>query len=94
MQSLLGENGILIFPGFARPAYFHNEAVFSPFDYQYTGVWNTLGLPVITCPVGLNSSGLPVGVQVVGGRNSEALLIAVAQDLEEGFGGWMAPTRS
>ncbi|CAD5206840.1 unnamed protein product [Bursaphelenchus okinawaensis] len=89
--NLLGQDGILIFPGFPRPAYFHNESVFTPFDYQYTALWNAVGLPVVTCPMGLNSNGLPVGVQIVGGEDSEALLIAVAQDLEEGFGGWKAP---
>ncbi|CAD5210040.1 unnamed protein product [Bursaphelenchus xylophilus] len=91
VASLLGTDGILVFPGFPRPAYFHNEAVLCPFDFAYTALWSALGLPVVACPMGLNSNGLPVGVQVVGSNGSEALLIAIAQDLEEGFGGWKAP---
>lgn len=48
---------------------------------------------MLACPIGLNSEGVPVGVQIVGGPDSENMLINIAQDLEEGFGGWKAPAR-
>lgn len=57
----------------------------------YTALWNTLALPVLACPMGINSEGLPVGVQIICAPDSERLLLAAAQDLEEGFGGWTPP---
>lgn len=38
--------------------------------------------------MGLNSHDIPLGVQAIGAPGSDSLLIAVAQDLEKGFGGW------
>jgi fatty acid amide hydrolase 2 len=47
-----------------------------------------LGLPVVSCPIGLNDSGFPLAVQIVAGPNADRVLLATACDLEEGFGGW------
>jgi amidase len=54
----------------------------------YTGPWNACGLPAVSLPVGTASSGLPVGIQLVGPRHSEALLLAVAAGLEV-EAGWL-----
>ncbi|VDN20863.1 unnamed protein product [Cylicostephanus goldi] len=71
-----------------RTAPYHNQPVFAPFDLAYTGLYNALALPAITCPLGLDSEGLPLGVQIIGARNSDRLLIAAAQQLSQAFGGW------
>lgn len=42
--------------------------------------------------MGLGSKGLPIGVQVVGGINSDHLTIKVAEELEAAFGGWVPPS--
>uniref|UniRef100_A0A914H3Q6 Amidase domain-containing protein n=1 Tax=Globodera rostochiensis TaxID=31243 RepID=A0A914H3Q6_GLORO len=89
--SLLGDDGMFIFPAFTTVAPLHNQPLFTPMDIIYTAVWNTLALPALACPLGLNDDGLPTGVQIVAGPDCERLLIAAAQDLEEGFGGWAAP---
>jgi fatty acid amide hydrolase 2 len=47
---------------------------------------------VTQVPLGLDADGLPLGVQVVGARGSDATTIAVARALEEDFGGWVPPT--
>ncbi|KAI6207733.1 DNA RNA helicase domain containing protein [Aphelenchoides besseyi] len=88
VTELLTENTILLTPSLTRPQFYHNEPLFSPMDFIYTAIWNVLGLPVVAVPMGLNNKGLPTGIQIVGGPKSEALLIAVAKDLEEGFGGF------
>jgi len=88
---LLGEDGILIFPSFSTVAPFHNHAVWTPFNFIYNALWNTLGLPVISCPLGLCAQGMPTAVQIVGAPNSERLLVAAAEHLEQGFGGWTPP---
>ncbi len=42
----------------------------------------------VQCPMGLDASGMPLGVQAVATPGLDRLLIAVAKDLEQGFGGW------
>lgn len=55
------------------------------------GIINILGLPVTQCPLGLGEEGLPLGVQVVGGKLQDHLTLAVALYLEKTFGGWRDP---
>ncbi len=40
---------------------------------------------------GLNSVGVPLGVQVVGGLYNDHLTIGVAEEIERAFGGWTNP---
>lgn len=40
---------------------------------------------------GLNDSGMPIGIQIVGASCRDRLTIAVAQELEKAFGGWIPP---
>lgn len=41
------------------------------------------GLPAISVPAGMSDSGLPVGVQLIGWRESDATLLALAKQMEE-----------
>lgn len=56
----------------------------APAGLSHTGspvfnrVWTLLGVPCLTYPVGLGPSGLPLGVQVVGGPHTDERLIACA----------------
>jgi amidase len=49
----------------------------------FTWPWNVLGWPGVNVPAGLSSDGLPIGAQLLGPSESEALLISVAAQLEE-----------
>ncbi|RUX06891.1 amidase [Mesorhizobium sp. M8A.F.Ca.ET.059.01.1.1] len=49
----------------------------------FTSFFNLVGTPAIALPVDEETSTLPVSVQLVGGRNRDAELLAVAQALEE-----------
>ena len=49
---------------------------------QNTGVCSFLNLPAVTVPVGLDSNGMPVGLQLMGTPKSEIMLLAAAQKLE------------
>ncbi|MDO8336036.1 MAG: Asp-tRNA(Asn)/Glu-tRNA(Gln) amidotransferase subunit GatA [Candidatus Saccharibacteria bacterium] len=40
------------------------------------------GLPAISVPAGTNSEGLPIGVQLIGQRKNDALLLALAKSME------------
>jgi amidase len=47
-----------------------------------TFVISLIGLPAISVPAGLSSEGLPVGLQVIGGRYSEAKLLQLAHQIQ------------
>lgn len=55
----------------------------------FTWPWNLLGWPSINVPAGFTSSGLPIGVQLMGPADSEGLLVSLAAELE-GVTGWAA----
>lgn len=50
---------------------------------QYTGIFNVTGQPSVSLPMAQSSSGLPIGIQIVGRFGDEATLVRVARDLEE-----------
>ncbi|XP_071497862.1 fatty-acid amide hydrolase 2-like [Diadema antillarum] len=91
IMTMLGDDGVLLYPTHPKMALFHNAPLLYPFNVAYTGIFNALGLPVTQVPLGLSSNGLPLGVQVVGNKYCDHLTLAVARELERGFGGWTAP---
>jgi fatty acid amide hydrolase 2 len=93
VESLIGPGGVMLFPPFPRIAPKHNRPLLTPLDFAYTAVFNALESPVTAVPLGLGSRGLPLGVQVVGVHGEDHVPIAVANALEESFGGWVAPAR-
>ncbi len=50
--------------------------------YGFTPLWNHTGRPAASVPAGLSRDGLPLAVQLVGGRNRDADVIAVSAQLE------------
>jgi amidase len=48
----------------------------------YAAPWNLAGVPAMSVPAGIRSDGMPAAVQLVGAPGSEALLLAVAAQLE------------
>jgi amidase len=48
----------------------------------YAWPWNVIGWPGVNVPAGFTEGGLPIGVQLLGPANSEALLISLAAELE------------
>ncbi len=94
----LGESGVMLYPSFARPAPRHRWPAVNILGYSlasaYTSIFNALELPVTQVPLGLGRQGVPLGVQVVSGPGNDHLTIAVALELERGFGGWTEPRNS
>ncbi len=81
----------LLMPGLAAPpvavgrwqkrgalATFNAVGNWTPF----TAIWNATGQPVAAVPVGLGTSGLPVGAQLVGRRGDDRLLVSLAGQIE------------
>ncbi|KAL6448126.1 hypothetical protein ACFW04_000268 [Cataglyphis niger] len=91
IKDILGEDGVFLYPTHPTAAPMHYEPLFKPFNFSYTAIINVLGLPATACPLGLNKQGLPIGIQVVAGLHQDRLTLAVAEELERGFGGWVPP---
>lgn len=88
-QDMLGTNGVFIYPTHPTVAPYHNEPIAKAFNFSYTAIINTLGLPATAVPLGLGTEGLPIGLQVVANANQDRLCLAVACELERAFGGWV-----
>lgn len=84
-------DGVLLHPPFPRTAPRHRMTIGRPWLLANTALFNLLELPVTQVPLGLSTSGLPVGVQVAASRDCDHVTIAVALELERVFGGWVPP---
>ncbi|MEK6628032.1 MAG: amidase [Bdellovibrionota bacterium] len=91
INSLLGDNAVLIMPTFPSVAPKHYHAIFRPLDFLYTAIVNALQMPATSAHVRMNKKGLPIGVQIVGAQFNDHLTLACAEEIEKGFAGWQAP---
>ncbi len=81
----LSEHDVLIAPAY-MPAWKTDFATGHPSaGGAVTSPAAIAGLPIVTIPMGL-VAGLPVGLSLVGAKNSEAMLIALARSLEKKLG--------
>ena len=90
LRQLVGD-GILLHPPMPAVAPKHGRTVGRMWWAGETALFNMVGIPVTEVPLGLNSRGLPLGVQVAAGLGRDHVAIAVAHELERVFGGWVPP---
>jgi aspartyl-tRNA(Asn)/glutamyl-tRNA(Gln) amidotransferase subunit A len=57
----------------------------------YTITANLSGVPALSLPCGLSSSGLPIGIQLIGRHFDEAILLMTAHNLEQALGADFTP---
>jgi len=78
---------VLLGPTAPTPAFALGEKTEDPVKMYLADIMTVppslAGLPAISIPAGINRSGLPVGVQLVGNRKSDAELLALARSMEE-----------
>lgn len=94
LEEALGDTGVMLYPPYARTAPKHYHPLLRPFEWVYTAILNVMLLPVTQVPMGLDSRGLPLGIQVAARRGNDHLTIATALELERAFGGWTPPKLS
>ncbi|MEZ4371375.1 MAG: amidase [Polyangiaceae bacterium] len=98
VESLLGEDGLLLYPSYSVTAPPHKQparwATRLHMPWSYMAIVNVLELPATQVPLGLDSQGLPLGVQVIGAPLKDHHTIAAALELERRFGGWQPPRLS
>ena len=95
----MGNTPLILAPVGATAAFEHGRqrvdidgpyvSVFRAFSYSQT--FNVFGLPSVAVPAGKTTSGLPIGVQVVGRPFEEVTVLAAAAIVEEALGGWEKP---
>lgn len=91
IESMLGDDGVLLKPSYPSVAPKHHRALMPPFKWIYTGIFNVLEMPVTQVPLGLDARGVPVGVQVAARNRNDHVTIRVAEELERAIGGWVPP---
>lgn len=91
IKKLLGDNGVMLYPSYVKPAPYHREPLLKPFHWVYTAIVNVIEMPATQIPLGLNEKGLPLGIQAIAAPGNDHLTIAVAIELEKAFGGWVPP---
>ncbi len=87
----LGPNGVMLFPVYSETAPKHGAPLLLPIRWCYSAIFNVLELPATAVPLGLDTRRLPLGLQVISAHGNDHITIAVAMELERGFGGWVAP---
>ena len=92
LDNILGDDGVLLYPSHSTPAPYHGQTFIKCCNFSYTSIFNVLGNPVTQVPLGLGSWGVPLGIQVVAAKNKDLNCIAVAEKLEQLFGGWVPPS--
>jgi fatty acid amide hydrolase 2 len=93
ITAVIGD-GVLLHPPFARTAPRLHTTTMRPWLQTPCSVFNLAGVPVTQVPLGLNSRGLPLGVQVAASHGQDHLTISVAQHLERTLAGWVPPPPS
>lgn len=91
LNELLRDNGVLFFHSSPRTAPFHYYPLIKFMDFSYFSIFNVLNVPVTQVPMGLDSKGMPMGIQIVASEMNDRLCLYVAKELERKFGGWVKP---
>lgn len=78
---------ILVMPTAPTPAFGIGENTSDPVKMYLSDIMTVpaslAGLPALSVPAGENTTGLPIGVQLIGPAKSDAKLLALARSLEE-----------
>uniref|UniRef100_A0A1I8FYI0 Amidase domain-containing protein n=1 Tax=Macrostomum lignano TaxID=282301 RepID=A0A1I8FYI0_9PLAT len=91
MEELLGDDGVLLYPAHPTSAPYHHQPLTLLFNFAYTGIFNVLGLPATSIPMGLDHKGMPIGLQAVANMHNDRYTLLLAELLENKFGGWVRP---
>jgi aspartyl-tRNA(Asn)/glutamyl-tRNA(Gln) amidotransferase subunit A len=89
LNAVLSAADVIVMPTTPQAAFVHGRAPVTQADF--TGLANLAGLPALSLPSGVSAAGLPVAVQLVGRRGSEATLLALAAKLDAALGAYRFP---
>lgn len=89
--SFLGDNGVMFYPTYPVAALRHGDSFVKMAGVMYTMIFNILEFPSTHVPLGKDSNGHPIGIQVVAAPFQDRLCLCIAAELEAAFGGWVQP---
>ena len=82
----------MVFPPHPEEAVKHNQTFLKVPNVSYTQLFNPLNVAITSVPMGLSHNGLPVGVQLIASPMNDRVTLAVAEELERVYGGWVCTT--
>jgi aspartyl-tRNA(Asn)/glutamyl-tRNA(Gln) amidotransferase subunit A len=89
-NELFKTHDVLLGPVAPTPAFSLGENTEDPIKMYLADIMTVppslAGLPAISVPAGASSTGLPIGAQLIGQRQSDAALLALARSLEQARG--------
>jgi amidase len=91
MLSFMADYDVIICPANAYVAIKHGTIDELESGFSYTATYNITGWPGAVVRAGTSTDGLPIGVQIIGRPWREDIVLAVAQFVEDAFGGWQPP---
>jgi aspartyl-tRNA(Asn)/glutamyl-tRNA(Gln) amidotransferase subunit A len=89
VHAALAAADVVLMPTTPQAAFAHGKAPVTQADF--TALANLAGLPALSLPSGMSADGLPVAVQLVGRRGSEATLLVLAGKLDAALGAYRFP---
>jgi amidase len=81
---------VLIMPAGTNTAERHGEEPTEPQEYP-DALSAVSGCPMVVIPAGVDSQGLPFGLQVIGKRWNDERLLSIAESVSELTGGFRRP---
>jgi amidase len=91
MLAFMANYDVLLCPVCSFAGMAHGSTYDQLSSFSYTMTCNLTGWPAAVVRCGEGATGLPVGVQIVAPPWREDVALAVAQILQEAFGGWQLP---
>lgn len=91
LQAVVAGAMVLVLPTAPQAAFPQGERAPTT-QADFTALANIGGFPALSLPAGRNAEGLPVGIQLVGGPGSEALLFVAARRIDTALRGYAPPT--
>ena len=89
LHRLLERHDLLLTPTTPQAAFAHGRAPVTQADF--TALANIAGLPALSLPSGVDDSGLPVAVQIIGRAGDDATLLAFAALLDTELAAFRPP---
>jgi len=83
LSAAISDYGILVMPTLPVHGLKHDMPLLRFLDSCFTSIWNATEFPATAVPLGLDTRGLPLGVQLVSRRGNDELTIACARALAD-----------
>lgn len=90
LRRVLGECDVIVTPTMGVPAPRLDEDFWTMMQWTYTPIWNLLGAPALSIPMGPIADGLPSGLQIIGGLFDDAKVLRVG-DAYQRVTDWHVP---